>query len=352
MIARVGICAEAILDELDAAPSDLAHIHREIVRCLLAHGEIVFSGESEQRELRSAIGRLASRSADSAKAWEAALTDGRWRFAHDESTALHKIEDIDTLRKDWRDSIALAILDEVRAEIFGCPDDALSTIDASGLEIAKCKANWETSTFRELRALADKHVVRAGTPRDEFAARYLNPVLCDVRHVAVVDRYLGSGLVKARGRTPTQPAEFEWILDLVDKHTSASDVSLFTAFDDERADEPFSGQDIRDAVDEMWERLKLTGGITRLNVLTAPVKTVVHGRAARFPHERHLRVSSGSAGASCGFTFPAGFDRLRAMQASEDWRVLYMWSPEDVSALRREEERAKRLATQRFCFAS
>jgi hypothetical protein len=349
MIATVGLAPDALLDDLETSPAALAQLHRAVTRCLLAHAELTFADSSDERNLREAVQSLAAESVDAAKAWEAVLTHGRRRRVNSDVTSLSEIEQVRELRSEWRPLIELAIVESVRAELFGCAPDQLSHVDESGLEIAKCKANWDTRTFAALRELSDRHVVCVGTPRDDIAKHYFSPVLRRARHVAMLDRFLGPNLVKSASTAGIQrPREFEWLLRLIDERAVAATVSVFTTVDPE-ADPPAAENDIRDAAEKIWRHVQPSGGLRRLTIFTAPVNVIIDGRAMRFPHERHLRAST-STGAVRGFTLSAGFDRLRPPAASQDWRLFYMWKTEDTSALQAEEERAKRLSVGQIRF--
>ena len=164
MIARVGLAADALLDDTGTSPATLAQLHRAVTRCLLAHAELTLADRDDERRLRDAITRLAPRSVDAAKAWEAVLTHARRRVVNSNVPSLSNIEDVSELRDEWRTHIDLAIVEGIRAELFGCPSDRLSFIDESGLEIAKCRANWEARTFAALRELSDRHVITGWVP--------------------------------------------------------------------------------------------------------------------------------------------------------------------------------------------
>jgi hypothetical protein len=351
MIAGVGVSPGAIVDDVDVSSDLLAQLHREVVRCLLAHGELTFSSESERGELLTAIVQLGKYSADSAKAWETILTSGRWRVAASPATCvpLEDIEDIDQLRSGWKSLIDIAIVEAVRAELLGCPSDALSVIDEiSQIEIAKCRAHWDANTFGCLRDRGERHIVVAGTPRDDVARDYFIPTLANVRHVSLLDRYVGGALARHKGTTPSSPHELEWLIALVDEHAPGATLTLFTAFDTDDK-KPFDAAEINDAAEEIWSRIQLSGGLKRFTILVAPAKWISGARACRFPHERHLRVST-QTGASCGFTLPGGFDRLRTVKSREDWRLAYMWQQSDIQGLQREEGRARTASTNTFQF--
>ncbi len=348
MIAPVGICAEALTDELDAPHALIVQAHRETARCLMAHGDLVFARPSEREDLARTVAGIAGTSTEAAKAWEAVLTDGRWRaMTSPGPTPLCDIEEIDTLRCEWKNHIQLAIVETIRAEMFGCPDGTLGFIDAeSGIEIATCAAQWQTETFSRLRDLASDHTVPGGTSRDELARVRFVPLLTGARHVSLLDRYLGEGIVRQYGdaSSPLRSQELPWLLRLIDRYAEGASVSIFTTFDESSANS-FTELDLTGAAEAMWAKCTFNGGVRQVNLFTAPVVQKLNGKQVRFPHDRHMRISS-AGGVSSGFGLSAGFGKLRSPKTrrGSTWRLTYFWRPDDLNGLQSDEQEAKRLS--------
>jgi hypothetical protein len=327
--------------------------HREMARCLLAHGELVFANESDFEALARAVADLARGSPEAGKAWEAVLTSARRSSAAPPCPApLCQLDDVEPLRREWPSIIELAIFMALRAELLGCPEQALSCVDPqSGIEIAKYVANWQSATFSRLRDLAATQIVQGGTERDTLAKTRFIPLLRGAQHVAFIDRHWGERLVKDHQRGAARSNEMAWLLDLIDATASGTSVTMFTAYDDSRPTDPYTATDVQTAATALWNSFARKGGVRKLSFVTGPVVGPTSGPRVLFPHDRHMRVR-GPNNASAGLSLSAGFGRLRSprTRAGTTWELSYLWQPADVEGMRQAEQQARLLSPPPLTF--
>jgi hypothetical protein len=335
MVASVGIASDALVADLDIGAGALARIHAELARALIGYGELVHADRSDRDRLIESVRILMERAPDAGKAWEAVLSDARWKEAAPPTPSpLSAIEDIASLRANWQQRIQVALIERERAELLGCPSGSEAWYDSgSEIDLAICTAPWETKTLGRLRALGDTHIVPTSTDRADFARERFVPLIERTNRITIVDKYIGKNAIRG---AELGLSELKWLLELTDGHGEEVVLSIFTVID-EGGDPPHGRGEVEAAVDEIWNGFTHRGGVILLQLFLGPARRQIGTERVVFPHDRHFRFGR------CAFTASAGLDRLRRAKTRGSWNISYVWDAADVGRLIAEENTARRL---------
>lgn len=335
MVATIGIANEVLSTE-DGDPNALARIHYELVRAILAHGELVHADADDRRGLELNVASLMRRSPDAGKAWELALEAARQTSAVPPiERSLDRLDDADTLQRDWKDRIEVGFIEPERAELIGCPPgNEVWREPRSGIELARCCAPWQTTALDRLRSLAEMPIIPPKSNRDEVADQRFAPLIKRARRVVVLDRFLGINALKTVNGSR---GELEWFLDTINRHSVDVALAVFTTGDGVAGKEDQTTA-ICQRFGEIWADAGHKNGLAELKLFIGPDFREYGGRVVKFPHDRHMRFDN------AGYVMTSGLDRFRRETTRGSWSLSYIWQPLGVRRLIDEEDRA-RLAT-------
>ena len=335
MVATIGIANEALSAE-EGEPSVLARIHYELVRAILAHGELVHADADDRHSLEQNVASLMRRSPDAGKAWELALVAARRANAVPAiGRSLDRLDDADTLQREWKGQIEVGFMEPERAELIGCPPgDEVWREPHSSIELARCCAPWQTTALARLRSLAEMPTIPPKSDRNDIADQRFVPLIKRAKRVVVLDRFLGINALKTSSGSH---GELEWFLDTIDQHGVDVTLAIFTTGDGGAGNEDQTTAICRRFA-EIWTGVGHRRGLTELKLFIGPDSRKDGSRVFKFPHDRHMRFDK------AGYVMTSGLDRFRRETTRGSWSLSYVWQPLGVRRLIDEEDRA-RLAT-------
>ncbi|MGB2712117.1 MAG: hypothetical protein WBC33_11455 [Conexibacter sp.] len=327
MIAPVSLSVDALLDGCERTGGRLTEMHRQLALLLLAHGQLVFADATGEEIFWSRIGELGKISPVAGKCWEELLTWGR--FAHADPPApapVEKIFELPELLGGWDGVVDATVMEPERAQLLGCPPDAVSWIPPdSELEIACHDCATASETLAGLQRLDRCRTIRKGSDRERFWEERLAPLVRAADQLVIQDKYLGENLqsryqYREEGGRAAELQETEWLLRRIAETSSGLTVSIFTSCRN-KLELPSMTRAFKWAA-QTYARRK--GAIERLQVFLIPMSDW------KEPHDRHLRADKS------GVELSAGFDRLRTRKLTKGFTATYLYA-KDVEKLIAEE---------------
>ncbi|MFC7497070.1 MULTISPECIES: hypothetical protein [unclassified Nocardioides] len=331
MYARVAVASNAL--DMGAIPPPVATaLHGALIESLRSHGRLVFTSPEEALEFVRAVKETGGIPPTSRAKWTALLgqfrQSGRVVFADPPSeTSLATVDAIDLLRAGWGRHAEIAVVAEAASTALGVPGDTGVLSDPGCTpDVAVAAAAPTAPALARIQQLHDHPVAAHGSDREEFWSTVLEPMATGAMTATILDGYLFAN--EARGGD-----HVVWMLEHLDSvMAGGATVRLLANSRHSRGLDP---QKVAEAVRDRWAPLKV-GRLSRVEVLLG---TPSQGR--RFPHDRHVRFSTGSA-----VKVPAGFDRLseqRIWDTSGMWWT-YFWQSSALDDLRDDEGAAETLA--------
>lgn len=258
---------------------------------------------------------------------------------------LAQVDAIDRLRAEWGAQADVAVVAASSCALLGVPEDT-GVLSDPGLnpDVAVAASAPTAPALARIHELQQHPVAAHGSDREDFWATVLEPMATGAVTATVLDGYLFtrlSEIAHGRVRARRDREHVTWMLEHLDSVMAGGatvrligNASNVTPGDDAQA--------IAKALHDQWSPLKV-GRLARVEVLLGQPAP---GR--RFPHDRHIRFSTGSA-----IKIPAGFDRLREQRIwdpSGMWWS-YHWQPAALDNLRADERAAEALARHPEAFA-
>jgi hypothetical protein len=350
MYARVAVASNAL--DLGAVLPPIANaLHSALVETLLAHGRLVFASNEEALDFVRAIRNTTGIPPAARSRWAAMLvhlkSSGRVLIVEPPGeTRLAMVDAIDLLRSGWGGHADVAVVAQALCAALGVPQDT-GVLSAPGYnpDVAVAAAASSAPALARIQELWQHPVATHGSAREDFWTTVLGPVATGAVEATVLDGYLFkrvSQIAHGRCRTPVAPEHISWLLERLDRvMAEGGTVRLIgNAAHVESGDD---AQAIAQFIHDHWSPLK-TGRLAKVEILLG---SRLRG-GPRFPHDRHIRFSTGSA-----IKVPAGFDRLSEeliWDTSGMWWT-YHWQPTALASLRADEAAATSLVTHHKAFA-
>ncbi len=314
-------------------------LHRTLLRVVNAHGRLVFSDDADVDEFLKAIKSEPTLPPDSRKAWGETLASlyhqKRITVRRDEPNvrAVAHVAALEELVSEWALHADVAVIAEAACDVLGVPEVGIRSDPDAAPEIATAVAVEETRAIRRLQALLANPRAPRGSDREALWHEVFEPLAEGSTSAVVLDHYLFGRAwdLSARDFLTRQRAEHvTWLLRRLDTAMApGATVRLIGECPRRhpRADAAGTAQLLK----AMWQ--PPTSG--RLGNVEAVVTE--QDLVSRFPHDRHIRFSSGAA-----VTITAGFDRLRDEQLwdRDGTAWSYAWHPDALADLAGAEERA------------
>lgn len=346
MYARVAIAPDAICEPI-APPAFAKAQYAAILEALNANGSLQFASRDDAKRFAASVRQSSALPDGVSQKLVAALVElgklGRVDFGESAGTRpLASYQQVEALKQEWSGRVEVAVFDQSGAATLGIPDDEGVIEVSEDLEVARLFALSATRAFSHLRVVADTGHLVHDSPRDVFWRDVLRPLARSSKVVTVVDQYLLGGLWHRSDRRPNsyrwRPEHVVWLLENLDRTAPpGAQVELLTVVEDSDARSQ-KAEAAAQLVREFWNRSH--GG--RLD----RVRLSVVGTRRGFPHDRHIRFSSGAA-----ITVDAGLDRLREPriwdQSGMAWG--YKWRKEALTPLRDREAQARALSSFSIC---
>lgn len=343
MYARVAVASNA-LDLGSIQPLMATALHDALVETLLAHGRLVFGSNQEAMDFVRAIKGTAGMPPGARARWEALLV--HLRNSHrvvvadpPSQNTLDTVDAIDRLRAGWGGQADVAVVAQAVCGALGVPEDT-GVLSAPGVnpDVAVAVAASNAPALARIVEQERNPVATHASPREDFWSNVLEPIATGATEVTILDGYLFnriSDLNHGRGHPSRAPEHICWLLEHLDSvMAGVSTVRLIG-----NASKLTTGDDAKTVAQTIHARWSpLTVG--RLSRVEVHLGNPANGRQ-RFPHDRHIRASTGSA-----VKVPAGFDRLsaeRIWDTSGMWWS-YLWQPRALDGLRADEQAAISLA--------
>jgi len=347
MLARVAVDPDAIGEPI--APRAFAKAqHAAILDAINANGSLLFASNEDAMRFAALVRRSTSLPPGVGQKWATALVELNklGRVSVDKTMgerSLASFDEVDTFKQAWAGRVEVAVFDQRGAEALGVPeDDGFVNFEESDLEVARLFALSGTRAFSHLRTVAETGYLEYDAPREAFWRDVLQPLARPSKVVTILDRYLLSGLWRRNEHRPQsyrwEPEHVVWLLDkLGDAMPAGAQVELLTVVDDEfvRTNKAESaGRLIR----EFWKRAD-RGRLGEIRLSVA-------GDRRNFPHDRHIRFSSGTA-----IIFGAGLDRLSRPRVWDESGMAwsYKWHPDALRPLREREAQVRDLRSLDTC---
>jgi hypothetical protein len=333
MYARVAIAANA-LDTSGLSTSVANLVHRAAAECVAVHGRLVFGSDQEAAEVVAAIRRGSALPQDARNRWVEVLmhlkkTD-RITVRRPDAPALASIRALGDLQRQWGSDADVAVVADEACQALSMPASL-----AHRPEVATAATFDDSPTIRRFRGLAENATVACGSSREPFWTDVLAPLATEARSVTLLDRYLFKSLWDLHSGKPWthrwQGEHVAWLLHRLSAVLGpTAEVRLIGAWDKPNYPNETAASTAA-ALRAAWTSVS-SGPSTNVTVtLASPAKI------ADFPHDRHIRFSTGGA-----ILLGAGFDRLREnMIRDKDgltWQ--YRWSPGAIRDLAAREQRA------------
>jgi hypothetical protein len=337
MYARVAVASNALT--ASGLPVPVANlIHATLLGQINAHARLVFSDDPEVAALVRAIRSGEGIPQDSRTRWIETLTRlaklKRIKVLH-EHRPIAEIAELAELRTDWGMCADLAVVANDACEALGIPVDVgLASTPGMSPDVATVVMASRTPALLQMDELAEVGNAAAGSSRDVFWDNVLEPLAIDAHSVTILDGYLFKCLLDiAEGRPWAHRWRGEhlaWLLGRLDSAVAPeAEVHLVGAA---LADYRHLGtDDISNAIRSQWR----PAPVGRLKAVKVSLASPPRGE--RFPHDRHIRFSTGGA-----IEISAGFDRLRdaLIWDTDGMRWKYVWNTDALRALERAEARA------------
>jgi hypothetical protein len=344
MYARVAIASDAL--DINELPLPAANaLHRALTREMRAHGRLIFGNDLEVQSLLNAITSGPGLTPDARAEWRETLLllrrTKRITVLHEtNATPLADVTTLSDLRKRWGPSTDLAVVGQGSCAPLGVPSETGILTDPShGPDVAITASATNTPAIARLIELADRGIAGSGTPREAFWHNVLEPMAESAQNATVMDGYLFKSVYDITANKPWarqwRVEQTAWLLDHLDAVMSGqAEVHLIGSTQSDYSH--MDAQATADAIRDHWKPTK----VGRLNRVTLTLAAAPAGRD-RFPHDRHIRFSTGSA-----IEVPAGFDRLRQdnIWDPDGMKWTYRWSTETLLQLQAEEQRAIAMA--------
>lgn len=342
MYARVAIAPNAVCEPV-APPAFAKAQYAAILDAINANGSLQFASRDDAKRFATSVRQSCALPAGVGQKLVAALVElgklGRVHFGESFDTKpLASYQHVEALKQAWSGKLEVAVFDQSGAEALGVPeDDGMIQVDED-LEVARLFALSGTRAFSNLRVVADTGHLPFDSPREAFWRDVLRPLARSSKVVTIIDQYLLGGLWHRNERRPQsyrwRPEHVVWLLENLDRTAPpGTQMELLTVVEDSDARSQ-KAEAAASLVREFWDRSR--GG--RLD----RVRLSVVGTRRGFPHDRHIRFSSGAA-----ITVDAGLDRLREPriwdQSGMAWG--YKWRKEALAPLRDREAQARALAS-------
>ncbi|MEQ7848979.1 hypothetical protein [Nocardioides kribbensis] len=342
MYARVAVASNA-LDLGTMQPPIATALHGALIESLLSHGRLVFSSQQEALEFIRAVKQTEGIPPTARARWTALLGQlhqaGRVNFADPPMEAtLSTVDAIDLLRAGWGGQADIAVVAAAASASLGVPEDT-GILSAPGCnpDVAVAAAAPTAPALARIQELQDHPVAAHGSDREVFWETVLEPMATGAIAATILDGYLFtrlSDIANGRLQAPNASEHVTWLLEHLDSVMAGGATVRLIG----NANHVTTGDDaqvVAQTIQERWGPLRV-GRLAKVEVLLG---RPAHGR--RFPHDRHIRFSTGSA-----IKVPAGFDRLREERiydTSGMWWT-YLWQQSALDDLRTDERAAEMLA--------
>lgn len=347
MYARVAVASNAL--DLGAVQPLIANsIHEVLVETLLAHGRLVFASNQEALDFVRAVRSTAEIPQGARSRWEKMLVhlkqSGRVVIGDPLSEAtLAAVDAIDLLRTGWGTRADVAIVAQALSVALGVPEDTgILTAPGCNPDVAVAPAASNAPALARIRQLEQNPVAAYGSTRDDFWTTVLEPMATGAVEATVLDGYLFNRISDlAHGRPLGVPEHVCWLLDHLD-NVMAGGARVRLIANASNVKTGANAREIAKAIHDQWSPLRV-GRLAKVEVLLGQP---IYSR--RFPHDRHIRFSTGGA-----LKIPAGFDRLREERIwdrSGMWWT-YLWQTSALDGLRADEREAESLASHPAAFA-
>lgn len=336
MYARVAVASNAL--NLGGIPPLVAEaLHEGLTQSLLAHGRLVFSSNSEAMDFVRAIKDSGSLPPGARQRWVALLThlqkSHRVTVENPPSDdTLASIDAIDRLISGWEARADVAVVADALSLSLGIPlETGVLTTPGRNPDVVVPAAARNAPALARIVEYEQTPVVPHGSSREEFWSDVLEPMATGAAEATILDRYLFNRICdpgRDRYRAIASPEHICWLVDRLDSvMASRSTVRLIGAIPDPRG--AWDARDIASTIHDRWSPMSV-GRLGAVEVHLADPRN----ERQRFPHDRHIRFSTGGA-----VKVPAGFDRLsdeRIRDTSGMWWD-YLWQPRALDGLRSDE---------------
>lgn len=338
MYSRVAVSSTALSTK--GIPLPTANlIHRLLLEQINAHGRLVFACESEIVELIRAIKSSEGLPQDARGLWLETLirlrSYRRISVINGGQIPLADVQGLSALRAGWGSCTDVAVVAEEVCSLFGIPVD-LGILSDTGLkpDVTTAAAATDCPELRRVRTLSEHPIAGHGSRREEFWRNVLEPLASEAQTATLLDGYLFKLILeiatKGRGPNGIRREHISWMLNnLDDVMASGAEIRLIgkRGNDSRNAD----ATEIANAIRRIWN----PAPVGRLSSVTVVLSDPI--RPERFPHDRHIRFSSGSA-----IELSAGFDRLReeTLWDPDGMKWTYQWRAGALTALQQSEDRA------------
>ncbi|MEV2242780.1 hypothetical protein [Micromonospora sp. NPDC049891] len=342
MHARVAIASNA-LDTADLPPAAAVTLHRLLLDRLRAYGRLAFASDPDVSDLLYAIRNGPGLPPDARKLWSEVLVSfqkhKRISVQKPNTTPLANIKDIDDLRARWKSAADVAVVASASCSKLGVPaDKGLLTIPGLSPDVATTYGAAFSPAIERFRNLADDGFLPHGSSRSRFQTDVLEPLAAGARTATIVDRYYFARLWRATtGRTSNATGHVAWMLRLIDEVMApGAEVHIIA--------DRFPQAPSVD-VDHTAAALLAAWSPSRPGRVCKVSLSLTRGTSAHpFPHDRHIRFSTGAA-----VLLPSGFDRFEQQNVTDvngvNWG--YCWKSEKLVALQATEQRAAALPHSR-----
>lgn len=337
MYARVAVASNALTTT--GLPVPVTNmIHATFLEQINAHARLVFGDDPEVAALVRAVRSGEGIPQDSRTRWIETLTRlvklKRIKVLH-EHRPIAEIAELTELRTNWGTCADVAVVANDACEALGIPADVgLASTPGTLPDVATLAMASRSPALLQVVELADTAIAASGSSRDDFWHHVLEPLAIDAMSVTILDGYLFKCVLDIAEHRHWarrwQGEHLSWLLGRLDAAVApGAEVHLIGATQGDYAE--LSADDIADAVRSQW-RPAPVGRIKAVKVSLASPP-----RGARFPHDRHIRFSTGGA-----IEISAGFDRLGAQLIWDTdgmkWR--YVWNTDALRGLAGAEARA------------
>lgn len=335
MRARMAVAANIV--DLPQLPAPMANlIHRTILDSVNVHGRLVFGSEAELLALIRAVRSVEGVPQDARKRWLEVLAElrkqNRIHVLPGEVTPLAEVQRLEDLRAQWAELADVAVVGSASCAALGIPADIGMAVQPGRTpEVAGPTTVGDVPWLASLRDLAATGHVSHGSDRNEFWGKVLEPLAADARSVTVLDGYLFTGLTRAHTEQARRRAvgHIPWLLERLDSVMAPGSQVMMVA--NGARHRPLDAATISRILGDIWKPSR-SGRLASVTV-----ELIEPAGAARFPHDRHIRFSTGSA-----VKVLAGMDRLRERSIWDpdgmNWE--FVWAPKALQTLRDTEKRA------------
>lgn len=337
MYVRVAVASNALTTM--GLPIPVANmIHATVLEQINAHARLVFGDDPEVGALLRSVRSGEGIPQDSRTLWIETLTRlaklKRIKVLHDHRP-IADIDELAELRTNWGTCADVAVIANDACEALGIPPDVgLASTPGALPDVATFAMASRSPALRKVAELADTAISTSGSPRNVFWDRVLEPLAVDATAVTILDGYLFKcvlDIAERRHWTRRWHGEhLAWLLGRLDDSVAyGAEIHLVGAAQRDYGE--LSADDVADAIRSQWRAARV-GRIKAVKVSLA-----VPPRGERFPHDRHIRFSTGGA-----IEISAGFDRLRdeLIWDADGMKWKYVWNTDALRALASAEARA------------